>query len=71
MNRRQEIESFAHIIFSGNPAQRDFWLGKGSMPMVDLEAGYGGRKPCIHGSDAHDIMAPEPSGAGVRMPPSD
>jgi hypothetical protein len=22
----REIESFAHVIFAGNPAQREFWL---------------------------------------------
>ncbi len=51
---RQEIEKFAHIIFSGNPAQREFWLGKGADPPVSIISRYKGLKPCLHGSDAHD-----------------
>src|SRR4051794_15591785 len=30
---REEIEKFAHVVFSSNPKDRDFWLGFG-----DLEA---------------------------------
>ncbi len=50
---RQEIERFAHIIFSGNPKQRDFWLGKGVVDPASIEKTYGFLKPCLHGSDAH------------------
>ena len=50
---RQEIERFAHIIFSSNPAQREFWLGQGKASVADLRTRYGGLKPCLHGSDAH------------------
>ena len=32
---RQEIESFAHIIFSSNPAQREFWLGQRSVSVEE------------------------------------
>lgn len=51
---RQEIEKFAHIIFSSSPAQREFWLGQkdGNPPEV-LLARYDGCKPCLHGSDSH------------------
>ncbi|GLH32786.1 DNA repair ATPase [Pseudomonas sp. BR1R-5] len=51
---RQEIEKFAHIIFSSSPAQREFWLGQkeGNSPDV-LLARYDGCKPCLHGSDSH------------------
>lgn len=52
---RQEIEKFAHIIFSSNQAQREFWLGQRSgVTTEDLRARYDGCKPCLHGSDAHD-----------------
>lgn len=51
---RQEIEKFAHIIFSSSPAQREFWLGQRGATIEDLRARYDGCKPCLHGSDAHD-----------------
>ena len=52
---REEIEAFAHIIFSSSPAQRDFWLGRKNGISEDfLRERYGGCKPCLHGSDAHD-----------------
>lgn len=52
---RQEIEKFAHIIFASSPAQRDFWLGRKAGAGTDvLQERYGGCKPCLHGSDAHD-----------------
>jgi hypothetical protein len=51
---RKEVEALAHIIFSGNPKQRDFWLGKGTATPAELDATWGGKKPCLHGSDAHE-----------------
>jgi hypothetical protein len=51
---RQEIEKFAHIIFSSSPAQREFWLGQRSATVEELRARYDGCKPCLHGSDSHD-----------------
>ena len=51
---RQEIERFAHIIFSSSPAQREFWLGKKGVSVEQLRENYDGCKPCLHGSDAHD-----------------
>jgi hypothetical protein len=52
---RQEIEKFAHIIFSSSPAQREFWLGQRPGVSVEvLRARYDGCKPCLHGSDSHD-----------------
>jgi energy-coupling factor transporter ATP-binding protein EcfA2 len=50
---RTEIEAFAHIIFSGNPKQAEFWLGKGVVKLPELNAKWNGVKPCLHGSDAH------------------
>jgi hypothetical protein len=52
---RQEIEKFAHIIFSSNPAQREFWLGQRSVTSDALRERYNGCKPCLHGSDSHDL----------------
>ncbi|MEY9101512.1 hypothetical protein ABIA24_004485 [Sinorhizobium fredii] len=51
---RQEIEKFAHIIFSSSPAQREFWSGRKGVSLEQLKERYGGCKPCLHGSDAHD-----------------
>ena len=52
---RREIERTAHIIFSSEPKQREFWSGKGPVGVVELNTDWNGRKPCIHGSDAHDF----------------
>jgi len=50
---RKEIERFAHIIFSGQPKQREFWLGQGKASLKELRDEWNGPKPCLHGSDAH------------------
>jgi energy-coupling factor transporter ATP-binding protein EcfA2 len=50
---RKSIEKHSHIIFASQSAQRKFWLGQGAASEQELEAEYNGRKPCIHGSDAH------------------
>jgi hypothetical protein len=52
---RREIERFAHVIFTSNPNDREFWLGRGVDSPEDLDNKYGGRKLCLHGSDAHKI----------------
>lgn len=53
---REEIQRLAHIIFSGNPTDRDYWLGlKAGEPREALEKKYGGLKPCLHGCDAHRL----------------
>jgi hypothetical protein len=53
---REEIEKIAHAIFAGSSKQRDFWLGQGpaASPQDILEV-YGGLKPCLWGSDAHEL----------------
>ena len=56
---RKEIERFAHIIFSSQPKQREFWLGRGAASIEKLASDWNGCKPCLHGSDAH---APEQVG---------
>jgi hypothetical protein len=58
---RREIESFAHVIFAGSSAQREFWLGQKSLGPDEIRTQYGGLKPCLHGSDAHkleDVASP-------------
>ena len=59
---RQKLERSAHVIFSSNPKDRDFWLGNGAVSVEELAKTYHGRKPCLHGSDAH---APEDVGIPV------
>jgi AAA domain, putative AbiEii toxin, Type IV TA system/AAA domain len=51
---RKNIEGFAQIIFTANPKTIDFYLGKGAATLEDLDAKWGGCKPCLHGSDAHE-----------------
>ena len=52
---RQEIDKAAHVIFASSLKQRDYWLGNGAASVVELQERYGGPKPCIWGSDAHDL----------------
>jgi energy-coupling factor transporter ATP-binding protein EcfA2 len=54
---RRELQRDAHLIFSSQIKQREFWLGNGSVSALELAATYGGRKPCLHGSDAHTQAA--------------
>ena len=60
---RTELEGFMHIIFSSSPADREYWLGrKDGFDEQYLIDNYGGRKPCLHGSDAHrleDVLVPD------------
>lgn len=58
---REEIEKSAHIIFASSDSQREFWLGRKSLGVKEIEERYRCLKPCMHGSDAHrheDIGAP-------------
>jgi hypothetical protein len=52
---RREIEGFAHVIFAGSSAQREFWLGERDLSPDEIRTRYGGLKPCLHGSDAHRL----------------
>jgi hypothetical protein len=52
---RGEIEKAAHAMIAGSLKQRDFWLGRGTASLSELRERYGGEKPCIWGSDAHEI----------------
>ncbi len=50
---REELGRFADIIFSGQPGDRIYWLGK----HPDFEANGQTPKPCLQGSDAHGLDA--------------
>ncbi|RIJ32763.1 TrlF family AAA-like ATPase [Henriciella mobilis] len=53
---RRKIEQAAHIMFSGSPSDRDYWLGKSRHASADeITKAYGSLKPCLHGSDAHQV----------------
>lgn len=52
---RDEITRFSHLLFSGRPGERDFWLGKRAPEDWDTIQRLGGLKPCVHGSDAHSL----------------
>lgn len=47
---REEIYRLSDIVFSGNPKDVDFFLGKDK----NIDS-YGGIKPCVTGSDAHKL----------------
>jgi energy-coupling factor transporter ATP-binding protein EcfA2 len=56
--QKESIARAAHIILSGNPSDRRFWLGH----HPDFERRGLPRKPCLHGCDAHDldrVLAPD------------
>jgi exonuclease SbcC len=59
--RREHLRQ-SHIVLSGRPADREFWLGKGPAGAQELESDFGGAKPCVNGSDAHSlekVLSPE------------
>ena len=53
---RQEIYRLSHFIFSANPEDRQYFLGrKKSDTEENIIKKYGNLMPCIHGSDAHSL----------------
>lgn len=52
---RQEIYRMSNIIFSGNPNDVSFFLGKGTLDAKVIVHSYGSVKPCVTGSDAHSL----------------
>lgn len=52
---RDEITRSSQVIFSGRPGEREFWLGNGSEQDRETARRLGGPKPCVHGSDAHEL----------------
>ena len=52
---RDEITRFSQVLFSGRSGEREFWLGHGTDEDGETLKRLGGRRPCLHGSDAHEI----------------
>lgn len=51
--KRQAIYKFSKGIFSANPSDREYFLGKGVDGIEAVVEKCGSLKPCIHGCDAH------------------
>lgn len=54
---RRDIYRFSHIIFSGNPKDALYFIGRGKDSPEIIKQDYGSLKPCVIGSDAHDLTA--------------
>lgn len=53
---RDEILKLCDFVFSGNPSDRQHYLGqKPSTPAEEIVRQYRSLKPCLHGSDAHSV----------------
>lgn len=52
---REELQRMSQIIFSGRSGDRDYWCGKGADTEKQVRKKYRGLKPCLHGSDAHEL----------------
>ena len=53
---REEITRMADIILSGNPSDVEYFCGE-STTIDEVIATYGSLKPCVIGSDAHDMAS--------------
>ena len=52
---KRNILHYVDVIFSGNPSDRLYYLGKKeNYPVEMVHTECGGLKPCIHGCDAHE-----------------
>lgn len=55
---RDEILKWSHFVFSGNPRDREHYLGlKAGTPKEEIIRQYRSLKPCVHGSDAHTVAS--------------
>ncbi|WP_334002432.1 TrlF family AAA-like ATPase [Burkholderia cepacia] len=53
---RDQLLKNCEFVFSGNPNDRAYYLGqKAGASADDIKRMYGSLKPCLHGSDAHEI----------------
>lgn len=53
LESRKDFYHFADAIFSSNPKDIEYFLGKGVDKKEKIISEYRSLKPCIHGSDAH------------------
>lgn len=55
---RDEILKWSHFVFSGNPRDREHYLGlKTGTSKEEIIRQYRSLKPCVHGSDAHAVKS--------------
>jgi energy-coupling factor transporter ATP-binding protein EcfA2 len=54
---REDIIYFADLIFSSNPNDAKYFIGDGVDSKEELIRKFRSLKPCIHGSDAHDLSS--------------
>jgi hypothetical protein len=52
---RENLTRLGHFIFSGRPGEIDYWLLMKEGMDIEYAKGLGAPKPCLHGSDAHDL----------------
>lgn len=52
---KKQLYYLADCIFSSNAGDRAYFLGKKADPPEQIISQYRSLKPCIHGSDAHDL----------------
>ena len=53
---RDQLLKNCHFVFSANPNDRTYYLGqKVGTPIRDIKRMYGNLKPCLHGSDSHEL----------------
>lgn len=53
---REVLLKFSDFIFTGNPTDRTHYLGqKDGFPASKIRELYRSLKPCLHGSDAHEV----------------
>jgi ABC-type lipoprotein export system ATPase subunit len=51
---QEEFWRLAHLVFSGNSKNREFWLAEDGNTAEEAR-NMGAPKPCVHGSDAHSL----------------
>ena len=54
---REELYRRVDGVFSSTPATCEFFLGKGTDSPEEVIRKFGSLKPCLHGSDAHNVAS--------------
>ncbi|PKA99602.1 putative AbiEii toxin of type IV toxin-antitoxin system [Flavobacteriaceae bacterium MAR_2009_75] len=52
---REELQRMSHFVFSGRMGDREYWCGRGADSAEEIKRKYKSLKPCLHGSDAHNL----------------